>query len=69
MHDIAYTRKRHIQNRTRLYGERYHDIKTCQSGQHKQAIFFYFFMYYCIFFSNNHYRDQICLWVKMQVFF
>jgi len=50
MHDIAYTRKRHTQNRNRLYGERYHDIKTCQSGQHKQAIFFYFFMYYCIFF-------------------
>jgi hypothetical protein len=40
MHDIAYTRKRHTQNRNRLYGERYHDIKTCQSGQHKQAIFF-----------------------------
>jgi hypothetical protein len=41
MHDVVDTKKKHTQNRSRLYDERYHNIKTCQSRQYKLYIIFF----------------------------
>lgn len=49
MHDIADTRKKHSQNRSRLYGERYHNIKYFKVDN-ISYIFFHFFICIIVYF-------------------
>jgi len=58
MHDIADTRKKHAQNRSRLYGERYHNIKYFKVDN---ISYIFFFISSCII---VYFYPIIIIWAK-----